>query len=162
LIDIGNQMNLAATTESDSGNANMRGGLASAQRDMRQVQTLLTDAVDQLIADACAIRSASRLQQSMAGGGDADWGKSLALSHEIDQRADSALRHLQFQDMVSQLIEHVQNKLALLAEDPPGRNSSNMNLDHATAVQPLPGAHQGMHKPVAATSLHEGAVELFY
>lgn len=137
----------------------MSGHLASAQRDMSQVQALLRDAVDHLLADACAIREASRMQQAAAekdrSGG---WEKTLELSQMIDLHAGSALRHLQFQDMVSQLIEHVRNRLDAMAALAGPESSASAGaglLRHADV--PLPESS----KPVMAIDMRQGEVELF-
>jgi len=135
------------------------GHLASAQSDMSQVQALLRDAVEHLLVDACAIREASRLQQAVARSDLAGaWEKTLELSQMIDLHAGSALRHLQFQDMVSQLIEHVRKHLDAMAElsGPEPTVSEGQGLSQH-AGSPLPAGS----KPVLAIDMRQGEVELF-
>src|SRR5689334_20953803 len=91
------------------------GHFTSVKRDLSQVQGLLREAVANLLADALAVRTTSAMQQQAALGADPETReKLLELGRTIDQRSNAFLVSLQFQDMVTQLLDHVRSRIDAL------------------------------------------------
>lgn len=135
------------------------GYLATARHDMVQVQTLLREAVDRLIEDTCTVREICRSHLA----GPVAEAIRVPLVAAIDDRMDASLRHLQFQDMVSQLLDHVSANLvaaeSLVFRDPHG-GSTAWNM--AAVPHPLPDDIAGLRgKPVHSHTMRAGEIELF-
>ena len=128
------------------------GQLAGVKVDLSHVQELLRDAVDNLLAEAFAIREACRnVPQEKA---DEATGAPQAASvlRDIDQHAGSLLRHLQFQDMVSQLLDHV--RIGIDAAE-------TLALQGSQPASPPSGLPEGKSKPVQSRDMSAGDIDLF-
>ena len=125
------------------------GHLEGARRDMSQVQALLREAVDNLLADTFAIREAWGRQRETRDAGAA-W---TELSRDIEARLDASLRHLQFQDMVSQLIDPVHVNLEAAEALVCARDSEG---EGHPARMPSPRS-----KPVTTHEMRAGEIDLF-
>ena len=144
------------------------GHFTSVKRDLSQVQDLLRDAVANLLADTLAVRTASAMQQQAALDADPETrAKLLELGRTIDERSNAFLVSLQFQDMVTQLLDHVRVRIDALeagcgtrawsgeADDNPGDSVSTGDGEVQDFARMLKG------KPVMSCDMRAGDVELF-
>ena len=152
--------------------AAMEGHLATVKDDLRHANELLLDAVSNLLTNALAISNACLKQQQVVLC-DEDLRQKeqlLALNREIDARSNDLIVNLQFQDMVTQLLERVlatidslENSRSLTADDAGGKqcfHSTQMNSSERDAE--LCSLAQGARgKPVMSRDMQSGEVELF-
>ena len=87
------------------------------------------------------------------------------ISGEIDLQVGVAIRNLQFEDMVRQLLEYLKNKndsLAILAEKTQNLTRENEDQEEKVDAQQLIAEYRsGFRKAVAQTSMDEGDIDLF-
>lgn len=94
------------------------------------------------------------------------------LSNQVQARVNQAMTLLQFQDMNSQLISHVDQRLQALNQIFERLAHARQPLDHQDLYQVLKDCHQATqdaeqhiqsmrHKPVNQTNMDEGEIELF-
>jgi hypothetical protein len=149
----------------DALNMAIIGHLVGAKRDMSQIQGLLREAVDNLLDDTFAIREACRNQQAVIGdGSEADWPQApqaAELNREIDQRVDATLRHLQFQDMVCQLLDHIRINLEAVEALAFSGSGVNADADERGSDYGDGPALSARSKPVQSHSMQAGDIELF-
>lgn len=153
------------------------GHFAAVRKDLAQVQSLLTEAVNGLLVDSLEISSACRQQRSCIEVGAAgDTEELLALSHKIEQCSKANVVHLQFQDMVHQLLDHAKARLeAMEALGSWGSGEGKTAPDASAGAEkanPVPDGHElaGVlaraekkmyDKPVQSCAMHAGDIELF-
>ena len=149
----------------DALNMAIIGHLVGAKRDMSQIQSLLREAVDNLLDDTFAIREACRTQQVAIGNGSqGSWlngQQAVDLNRAIDQRVDATLRHLQFQDMVGQLLDHVRINLEAVEALAFSGSGGTDAPDELAADYGDGPALSARSKPVQSHSMQAGDIELF-
>ena len=147
----------------------------AVKKDLSQVQALLEEAISGLLLDTLAISEASDLQQAaLLRVTSEDNGQALALSISIGERSKTSIMHLQFQDMVSQLLDHAKarldtvDSLGLIAEDAAAKGQGT----GASRAAPPMAASERAHtlakstkvmncKPVLSVDMQAGDIELF-
>ena len=89
--------------------AAMEGHLATVKDDLRHANELLLDAVANLLTNALAISNACLRQEQVVLCDEDSRQKEtlLALNREIDAQSNELIVNLQFQDMVTQLLDRV-------------------------------------------------------
>jgi hypothetical protein len=122
--------------------------LAAAKGDLQLVQELLRDAVTNLLSNALAVRVACMTQLEAARcGHDARQREALlALNREIDARSNDTIVQLQFQDRVTQLLDHAVTTIDAVDDD--------RGLGTFAALP--------RRKPVMMHDMHCGDVKLFW
>lgn len=146
--------------------------------DLQQLRALLGDATTKLSQAFQTMIHQARAQGAAArtlreGGGDEAIGEIVALAEEITRGSTLVVQSLQFEDMSTQLLQHVDKRLAWLegfARDAaPLQTAVSGNLvglthDEFAAVEQRLAeqrARMHAHKTVRQESLDEGDVELF-
>ena len=158
-------------------NSALGGHFSAVRKDLVQVQSLLTEAVNGLLTDSLEISSACRQQRScIEAGSAADRQELLSLNRKIEQCSKSNVVHLQFQDMVHQLLDHARARLeAMEALGSWGSDESKKVPDAGAgtdSAKPVPEGHElaGVlaraekkmyDKPVQSCAMHAGDIELF-
>ena len=147
----------------------------AVKKDLSQVQALLEEAVSGLLVDTLAISQACDLQQAaLIRGKSEDHEQVLTLSKTIGERSKTSIMHLQFQDMVSQLLDHAKarldtvDSLGLIAESTPAKDQGTVALKAAAPLAASERAHTLARsakvmncKPVLSVNMQAGDIELF-
>ena len=152
--------------------AAMEGHLATVKDDLRHANELLLDAVANLLTNALAISNACLRQEQVVLCDEDSRQKEtlLALNREIDAQSNELIVNLQFQDMVTQLLDRVlvtidslENTRSLAADDAGEEqsfHSTQMNSSERDAE--LCSLAQGARgKPVMSRDMQSGEVDLF-
>lgn len=115
----------------------------------------LTDGQTELLDQALALASGSAGGAGGAGGEAEEMGKLAAgLSHEIGLHLNGALTALQFQDMSSQLINHIRERVAAM--------NDVLAAPLAAEIVGVEGTRDAKtFGPVSQEKLRGGTVELF-
>lgn len=134
------------------------GQLEAVRADLSHAKRLLEDAVNSLLQDALSIRCADNQQRIVLQGDDPGQREQLlALSRTIEAGTNNLITHLQFHDMVNQLLDHVLSGLSSMeggAQD--GRQTC---LEKCLKASRDDQAKAG--KPVLSHDMQAGDVELF-
>jgi hypothetical protein len=147
----------------------------AVKKDLSQVQALLEEAVSGLLVDTLAISEACDMQQAALISGSAEnHSQVLALSKTIDERSKASIMHLQFQDMVSQLLEHAKarldtvDSLGLIADEKAAKGQAIVSSRTAVSSAASERTHTLARstkimncKPVLSVDMQAGDIELF-
>ena len=132
--------------------ADLQDNLMTASNDLDRLQTLLAHACDELMR---SFHGATQQIHAHADGPDSD-ARVAQLFAGVMQHLTSAITALQFQDMASQLITHMNQRLRncadRMAQESPGDATHGAPAAKAPAFRPT---------PVAQVEMDAGSVELF-
>ena len=131
--------------------ADLQDNLMTASSDLDRLQTLLAHACDELMR---SFHGATQQIHAHADGPDGD-ARVAQLFAGVMQHLTSAITALQFQDMASQLITHMNQRLRNCAD----RVARDALSDAALGAAPKASAFQ--RTPVAQVEMDAGSVELF-
>ena len=157
--------------------------LAEVEADIEQVGVLLANAIEQLGAAFLAIHDDIGVQQELLGEGLAGAADRAgmnadltALRERIAGNVSAAVTSLQFQDMVSQILERARKRVSgvrdALGAVGSGANHIDAGLDMVEAAHTLGGLHRklahssrqldsSLRKQVSQKRLDSGEIELF-
>ena len=131
------------------------------KRDIAHAQVLLQDAVDKLLLETLAMRRDCDLQRQAAHSvhPEGPCAQTLRLGRMIEERTNANLLHLQFQDMVTQVLDHVKAGLdaletLMLAAGNDESVDETMNASGPTALR-------RRSNPVKSRDMRAGDVDLF-
>lgn len=132
--------------------ADLHGNLLAASRDLDRLQTLLGHACDELLR---SFNGATQHVHAQTDRPDRD-ARTAQVLDEVTQHLTCAITALQFQDMASQLITHLTQRLRDCAH----------SVAHNSRVDAAPGAGAAQATafqlgPVAQFEMDAGSVELF-
>ena len=158
----------------------MNDHFVGVKNDLSHVQALLSDAITGLFEEMQAISDACRRQQKVLSELKSQEMEQLAAENRvIDLSAKELLVHLQFQDMVHQLLDHAKARLDaveslgfLRDEQASNNDQSFRSSSHSESVgargaidelsMALAASPQMMKsKPVKAQDMSAGDIELF-
>ena len=132
--------------------ADLQDNLMTASNDLDRLQTLLAHACDELMR---SFHGATQQIHAHTDGPDGD-ARVAQLFAGVMQHLTSAITALQFQDMASQLITHMNQRLRNCA-DRIARDTMADDEDGSTLVEDPP-----LHpNPVTQDEMDAGSVELF-
>lgn len=121
-------------------------------KDLRQTRATLSAAAASGSASSKAfigrIQEMSGAAQAVLGAMFASAGRLAALTDDIGANVSDAVRDLQFQDLVTQLLDHQKRRLELIAADLGGEAGPA-------------GEQSSLHKAVSQRSMSSGTVDLF-
>lgn len=158
----------------------MNDHFAGVKYDLSHVQSLLSEAITGLFEEVRAISDACHRQQMILGGVNTpEAAQLMADNHMMEKSAKELVVHLQFQDMVNQLLDHAMGRLnaieslGFFCDDKSTGNLKTSRSDSFSDNIPrrspedgmtlaLAGASRMMHnKPVKAQDMSAGDIELF-
>jgi len=151
-------------------NEQIRGQVEQAQSTMQQTRKLVGDAASMdmslLLTHKSSIdgmmRHLSGIETSLGN----VIGETTVLTSQIASRSSSAVRALQFEDIVRQIAEHGERQLAAFEELVIDSVGGQAAMGDPAAIETLRSRSQAMHdwhpsKPATQASMGEGDIELF-
>jgi hypothetical protein len=158
----------------------LHGEFRNAADDLEQLRGLLNDAAQKLagafsVIAGGTVRLVSLAEEGTGGAGSGARSELVEIAREITSKTGTTVQSLQFEDMASQLLQHVRRRLAMLEAfskdmavlypNPPG---GPLPQGHETLDRlfELLEKHRAMlsgaqHKQVQQQNMDSGDIELF-